>query len=105
MKASTYMTPYQRTARGPMLKRIGSNCGWTSKGYSFGGNSNGVRYSTGMKRLLRFAASFLLVLPLAAFAQAYPNKPLRIVVTYPPGGGADIMARLIAPKMAFPRAT
>lgn len=35
-----------------------------------------------------------------ALAQApYPNKPITLVVTYPPGGGADAMARLIAPKM------
>ena len=34
------------------------------------------------------------------FAQtAYPTKPITLVVTYPPGGGADAMARLIAPKM------
>ena len=33
-------------------------------------------------------------------AQAvFPNKPVTLVVTYPPGGGADAMARLIAPKM------
>jgi tripartite-type tricarboxylate transporter receptor subunit TctC len=35
-----------------------------------------------------------------ALAQSYPNKPITLVVTYPPGGGADAMARLIAPKMA-----
>lgn len=38
-----------------------------------------------------------------AWAQAsasYPNKPVTLVVTYPPGGGADAMARLLAPKMA-----
>lgn len=35
-----------------------------------------------------------------AMAQgAFPNKPITLVVTYPPGGGADAMARLIAPKM------
>lgn len=36
----------------------------------------------------------------AALAQGtYPAKPITLVVTYPPGGGADAMARLIAPKM------
>jgi tripartite-type tricarboxylate transporter receptor subunit TctC len=33
-------------------------------------------------------------------ASSYPNKPIVLVVTYPPGGGADAMARLVAPKMA-----
>ena len=30
---------------------------------------------------------------------AWPTKPIALVVTYPPGGGADAMARLIAPKL------
>lgn len=52
-----------------------------------------------------FALSALTALALSgitpsAIAQAaYPNKPITMVVTYPPGGGADAMARLIAPKM------
>ena len=36
----------------------------------------------------------------AAFAQAWPVKPIGIVVTYAPGGGADAMARLLAPKLS-----
>lgn len=36
---------------------------------------------------------------LAQSSGNYPNKPISLVVTYPPGGGADAMARLLAPKM------
>lgn len=45
----------------------------------------------------------LLLLTLAsttAFAQSFPTRPVKIVVPYPPGGGNDIMARLVAPKMS-----
>ena len=48
------------------------------------------------------AAALLLSLGVAgaAHAQDYPAKPITIIVTYPAGGGADLMARLLAPKIA-----
>jgi tripartite-type tricarboxylate transporter receptor subunit TctC len=37
--------------------------------------------------------------PLAAQAQAFPNKPVHLVVTYPAGGSSDLMARIMGQKL------
>jgi tripartite-type tricarboxylate transporter receptor subunit TctC len=34
-----------------------------------------------------------------AIAQSFPNKPVRLVVTYPPGGSSDLMARVMGQKI------
>jgi tripartite-type tricarboxylate transporter receptor subunit TctC len=36
----------------------------------------------------------------AAIAQSYPNKPVRMVVGFPPGGGTDVVARVISQKLS-----
>ena len=50
---------------------------------------------------VRWTTSFVLVgistlMPLAASAQAWPSKPIRLIVNFPPGGAADQIARAIS---------
>lgn len=47
------------------------------------------------RRLARLAALALLATPLAALA-AFPDKPITVVVPYPPGGAADVLGRVVA---------
>ena len=54
-----------------------------------------------MNRIARVIKVFVLAcMPAVALAQALPAKPIRLIVSYPPGGGLDTTARLIAPKLA-----
>lgn len=42
---------------------------------------------------------FLAAAPATLLAQAYPTKPVRVIVPYPPGGSTDILARVLAERI------
>ena len=52
----------------------------------------------GLRRLLLAGVTALLAAG-GVLAQSYPSKAIRFIVPYPPGGGSDIVARLLAAKM------
>ncbi|MBV1799751.1 tripartite tricarboxylate transporter substrate binding protein [Siccirubricoccus sp. G192] len=53
------------------------------------------------RRLLTAALTLPCILPRGALAQAaWPARPVRVLVGFPPGGGVDIVARLLMPKLA-----
>jgi tripartite-type tricarboxylate transporter receptor subunit TctC len=51
------------------------------------------------RRALTFAALAPAVLSSTARAQAWPNRPVRIIVPFPPGGGGDTIARIVGAKL------
>ena len=50
-------------------------------------------------RTMGCAAVLALALPAVQAQTDFPNKPIRIVVTFPPGGSADAVVRLLAPRL------
>ncbi|MBC7583967.1 MAG: tripartite tricarboxylate transporter substrate binding protein, partial [Tardiphaga sp.] len=55
-----------------------------------------------MNRILRVMGALAIVTATAGSAQAqgWPNRPIRMVVPYTPGGYTDLMARLVSQKMS-----
>ena len=56
--------------------------------------------STRGKLIWRAAAACLLVVTAAAGAQSYPDKPIRVIVPFTAGGGSDVIARLLGPRLS-----
>lgn len=51
------------------------------------------------RNLMKFFCILFACCSLNVFAQSFPNKPVRFIVTYPAGGSSDLMGRLMAKKL------
>ena len=51
-------------------------------------------------KVLLMAAVPLTAVSVPAFAQGWPSRPIRFIVPFPPGGGTDVNARIMAPQLA-----
>jgi tripartite-type tricarboxylate transporter receptor subunit TctC len=51
------------------------------------------------RHALKVFALAALAISAAAHSQVYPSKPIRMIVAYPPGGGTDIVGRMVAQKL------
>ncbi|HEX7888770.1 MAG TPA: tripartite tricarboxylate transporter substrate binding protein [Ramlibacter sp.] len=58
------------------------------------------RIPSPLRRGLVAAALAAAALPGVAFAQAFPNKPVRFIVSFPPGGAADQIARAVSEPLS-----
>ena len=47
-----------------------------------------------------FALALGLIFAGVALAQSYPSKPVKLIVTYPPGGSSDLLARVFGAKLS-----
>ena len=49
--------------------------------------------------ILKSLLAVLLLCATTVLAQSYPTKPVKLIVTYPPGGSSDLMARVFGAKL------
>ena len=79
--------------RGPGSRRGG--WGWGGDGVQAPGLWHGI-----LRRLTIVLFAGASIGALTAAAQTYPSKPVRVIVPFPPGAGADIVTRIFTPRLA-----
>ena len=53
-----------------------------------------------MKTIIRTVVAIAAAAAVQAFAQGYPNKPVHVMITFPPGSGTDIVGRIVGQKLS-----
>ena len=52
------------------------------------------------RKLAKWAGLVLVLCPLFSFGQGYPNRPVRIIIPFAPGGASDFVGRIMQPRLA-----
>ena len=75
---------------------------WDCRVHAAGRMGDNTVRATSIAILVRVAmlGAVLALAPSGAGAQGYPNKPIRIICSFPPGGGTDFLARLVGQKLS-----
>lgn len=79
---------------------LGSGGSLPSNALVGGQNDDVVGHVHALSAALLLVAIATVVPASGAQAQAYPNKPIRMIIGFPPGGSNDIVARILAPKLS-----
>lgn len=58
------------------------------------------RFTKTIGPMLGLVAAVVATVPGAANAETFPSKPIKLIVPYPPGGGNDVLARIVAPGLS-----
>ncbi|MGZ5116295.1 MAG: tripartite tricarboxylate transporter substrate binding protein [Burkholderiales bacterium] len=64
-----------------------------------GFHSSFIIHHSSFGKVARYIAAIALVVVSGAYAQSYPDRPVRLVVGFPPGGAADILGRIAAQQL------
>src|SRR5262245_54503756 len=77
----------------------GASATWKRSGWKSRRSPASMMHSGREEIMKRLIVAVSLLLAGSAFAQGYPNRPIKFVVPFPPGGNLDFVARSIQPKM------
>jgi tripartite-type tricarboxylate transporter receptor subunit TctC len=101
--AMPYLHALMRTVKEMFMRLLHAReAGWSpaAPGPAFSPSDAAARSCSCAAFIRRGASVLLAVFASVAFGQAFPDKPIRLIIPYPPGGGSDSVMRPVADEMS-----